>query len=289
MAPREITGDDITQWLDGRSDFSLEMQMLSHLNKLGLEAEHGGTYSDPVTNKPRQFDIRCHARNGECTFKLAVECKALSKSFPLIVQRVPRAEQESFVDVFLAQEILEASGQSIYDTRIKMPGEDCKILRAQNNSKLYPKGGYVGKSTNQIGEKKSGLFANDSEIYDKWSQAIASADDLVSQASEEHERPDRSRAFTIVLPVLVVSDECLWAVNYSPEGQRLSDPERLDEISFFLSKEFWRQGSFYGSYTISHLHLMTRSGFTHFTRMIASKNTNFWNETFQLSALTEIE
>ncbi|MEO0928985.1 MAG: hypothetical protein AAFY63_24400, partial [Cyanobacteria bacterium J06643_13] len=63
MSEYAISAEEINQWLDSQSDFSLEMRVFSHLLSLDFHAEHGGTYSDPVTDKPRQFDIRCSFRD----------------------------------------------------------------------------------------------------------------------------------------------------------------------------------------------------------------------------------
>jgi len=54
-----ISSEEIMEWLDNQSDFSLEMKTVSHLISKDFKVEHGGTYSDPISNRPRQFDIRC--------------------------------------------------------------------------------------------------------------------------------------------------------------------------------------------------------------------------------------
>lgn len=62
MSESEIGANEIVEWLDKQSDFSLEMQVFSHTHKEGFQTvENGGTYEDPVTYLPRQFDIRAKA------------------------------------------------------------------------------------------------------------------------------------------------------------------------------------------------------------------------------------
>jgi len=190
----EIGPSEITEWLDNQSDFTLEMKVFSHTNTLGFEVEHGGTYSDPVTEKPRQFDIRCIVRRDNKSIKLAVECKSLSRDFPLVIQRVPRNEKESFHDVLFAYEP-DGGPINIFDK--------CKILRTEAGSQLYLLGNPVGKACNQIGMKKGKLFASDRQVYDKWAQAISSAHDLIGDSVNEREKLGLKKSLTVVFPVLV--------------------------------------------------------------------------------------
>ncbi|MCB1099885.1 MAG: hypothetical protein KDN22_30235 [Verrucomicrobiae bacterium] len=277
-----IDKDDIASWLDSQSDFALEMKVFSLTTSLGFEAEHGGTYSDPVTDRPRQFDIRSVGRNENRSIKLAIECKSLSTEFPLVIQRVPRTEKESFHDVMYAYE--PDSGP------MGMPNvfDNSKILRTPTGSPLYPIAQPVGKSSNQIGKKNDKLFANDKEVYDKWAQAISSAHDLVDDSVYERERLGFSDSFSVIFPVLIVPDDCLWCVDYDKEGKRLAEPKVTNETSFYISKEYWKKGQMHAAYTASHLHIMTFSGYKHFTGKIAS-NIRFWAEVYPPNNLAEKE
>jgi hypothetical protein len=143
MSENEIGPDQIIEWLDSQSDFTLEMQVFSHTQSLGFHAEHGGTYEDPVTKRPRQFDVRAIARNGtqnKCSIKLAVECKALSSEFPLVIQRSQRSPNESFHEIFHAHKRghFDHKGEPIPSTTI-IPGllPDARILRTKSESSLY--------------------------------------------------------------------------------------------------------------------------------------------------------
>lgn len=72
----------------------------------GIPATHGGTYTDPITGKPSQFDIRaemlCHK---QCGFSFSIECKGLAEDCPLVVSRVPRPAEDSF------HEVVKSSGR----------------------------------------------------------------------------------------------------------------------------------------------------------------------------------
>lgn len=268
MRRKGITAKEIIEWDDAQSSFSLEMRSFQHLISNGYEAEHGGTYSDPVTGKPRQFDIRCKMRKRNRIVKLAIECKALSKDFPLVVQRVPRLRKESFHEIFLAYEPLPP-----------LPFPNSKVMRTESVSVLYPIGDYVGKSLTQVGERNGKIVGSSSEIYDKWAQAISSAYDLVVDCTTEREDMRIKELYAVILPMVVVSDECLWHVDYGINGERISEPENCDEIDFYISKDFWCKGQMCATYTASHIKLLTYTGYKTFIEKLA-RWEHFWNLIF---------
>ncbi len=53
-----VTDTDLVGYLAEVSSFSFEMDCLEFLSGTGFKCDRGGTYWDPVTNKPRQFDFR---------------------------------------------------------------------------------------------------------------------------------------------------------------------------------------------------------------------------------------
>ncbi len=269
MEEKAISENEIKQFLDSQSDFSLEMKVFSYLTEIGFQAEHGGTYTDPVTEKPRQFDIRSTRRVWNKVIKLTVECKALSTEFPFVIQRVPRTEKENY------HEILSCYPPSNDLDRIF---SNSKVLRL--DSKIYPKNDFVGKSSNQIGRKKGELFGNDSEIYDKWAQSISSAYDLIVESPSEREKFNFSEYFIVIFPIVVVSDKCLWSVDYDNLGNRISDPKNIDEVEFYIGKKFWKRGQTCSEYTISHLKVLTLNGFKKFSEMIKSNDLFFWDKVF---------
>lgn len=203
---------DLNEYLStAASDFSFEMQVLKKLRDLGLTCEHGGLYEDPVTKKPREFDIRAFHRTGACYIRLAIECKNLSDHFPLLVSSVPRVQAEAFHDFLVL-----AEPRTTGDPRAQR-------LRALG-SDLYPARGLVVKSTAQVGRvdsKEAPISASDSEVYEKWGQALASAHDLVlaaaRDASEDH---SGQPSFAAVVPVLVVPNDRLWEVSFDENGKQ---------------------------------------------------------------------
>lgn len=275
---RIVTADTIKDYLDSKSDFSLEMKVLSHVNSLDFDTEHGGTYSDPVTDKSRQFDVRCSkdvtsnsiGREETKLFKLSVECKAISPEFPLVIQRVPRSSQESYHEIILSRKPEAGS--------LNFTGQAWSI-RSYASSPIYPTGSFVGKACTQIGYKKDKLVSDDREVYEKWAQAIASAYDLITECIQDRDRLQLKTLYAVVIPVLVIPDNCLWHVDYNELGNRVAEPEHIDEIDFYIGKNYWKMGLQFDEYTVSHLKILTLSGFISFTERIAC-DASFTEQSF---------
>ena len=139
---------------------------------------------------------------------------------------------------------------------------------------LYGAGLPVGKHTFQLRREspKNSFKTGDSDSYDKWSQALASAADLVTRACGAHFRCGVMQIFSFVLPVLVISDNTLWVVDYNDRGQR-SEPKPAEECQLFVDRayEIGRRGV--DPYTITHLHIYTRTGFASFLRGITAPSS----------------
>jgi len=248
---QDITADHIAQFLESRDDFDLELFANRELKEHHWRALHGGTYIDPFTNKPRQFDLQAWSRFPlHCEIFLAVECKSLSTENPLVVSRVPREAIDSYHNI-LRKTYRPAQG----DSSTSVDKIDAGIM-------LYPEQKQVGKSTTQIrwNDNSKKLVSSDSETYDKWSQALSSAADLLATyAKKPHSSVEPT--FVFVLPVLIVSDQSLWVVDYSDSGTRRA-PEQVDEATLFVDREVLIDGVYTKhSFRMSHLNIYTRTGF----------------------------
>jgi hypothetical protein len=120
----------------------------------------------------------------------------------------------------------------------------------------------VGKTTTQIrwAENPKRLIASDAESYEKWSQALASATELVEWAAT-YPAESADPTFAFVMPVLLVNTGTLWVVDYDEGGKRGS-PEQMDEALLYVDRNQEINGR-YGkaTYRLSHLHIYTRKGF----------------------------
>src|SRR4051812_45222497 len=81
---KEITAEDLGEYLNTQDDFDLELWVYRNAKERGLVASHGGTYDDPITQKPRQYDVRAESSVDHHGIALAIECKSLTTSYPLL-------------------------------------------------------------------------------------------------------------------------------------------------------------------------------------------------------------
>lgn len=270
-----ITAPDIKEYLGTQDDFDLELFVYRTAKQLGLVASHGGTYEDPVTKKHRQYDVRASAERNQQRIDLAVECKALRPSFPLVVSCVPRAGDECFHHLILSRTRRPEPGEVYSAIELAQPA----TLAIQGRYSVYHQGDSVGKSTTQIGRNDKGDFvAGDGDVFDKWSQALASADDLIAQASDAHERHSTPMFLTAVIPVLVVSDGTLWIADYSDVGELQRDPWQVNELTLFVGRAY--SSAFGDPFVLSHLHICTRTGISQFLSALVNHRADVWDRLF---------
>ncbi len=168
---------ELIEFLDSSSDFAFELRCMERLSQLGFECQHGGSYIDRVTNKARQFDIRAQKANGALRIRCAVECKNLSSWFPLLIMCVPRTGDESFHElVFSYHPGMMGKQQSPFEMRDPFP-QRCGTIRHPASD--YATGSPVGKSCARVGKAAhdNSIITDDFEVFEKWSQALASAHD----------------------------------------------------------------------------------------------------------------
>ena len=258
-----ITDRDIEEYLQTRSDFDLELFIYRTLQDNGCLATHGGTYIDPIAQKARQYDLRAvwelhrgHAQLPLCRLALAIECKSLSSDAPLLVSRVPRPTDDAC--------------HELIHSWLRQNGRDnlAQVLRPEGPRGIYRPGDPTGKRTAQVSRLTGGGFKdNDRDPYDKWSQALASAADLVRDSVTA--ASDGQQALSLVLPVLVVSDGTLWVADYSEAGTRHGAAHAADAVELFVDREYtWELPALpeVQLYRISHLHIYTRAGFEAFVQ-----------------------
>jgi hypothetical protein len=284
-----IEKTDIEEYAENYSDFSFELKVLSELTRLGFTCQHSGVYEDPVTEKIREFDIKAYIRVGQDEYnyqqlstedilprrstsskkivtikreheiQLAVECKNLGNNYPLVVHCVPRERTESFLEVFY----------SCYHTggiAPIFPTERAKIYRLTSRQNFYIEGELVAKSRAQVGRDNNGIKSNDGEVFDKISQAINSAHDLVNDCYFKGE--ETQEYYTYIIPVLVIPDGKLWQISYDRNGKSIGEPEQITAISHYIGQPWTVEVT----YTISHLEIVTLSGLENFVRKLIPAN-----------------
>jgi hypothetical protein len=266
-----IRETDLIDFLTKYSDFAFELRCLELLSSIGFQCKHGGSYTDCVTKKTRQFDIRAQMRNEKLYVRCAVECKNLSESFPLMVMCIPRVSDESFHELVYSY----PPDRGAFGLLNPALSETCNAIRINEPDSEYRIGGFVGKSCVQVGKDlNESITSNDAEVYEKWSQALSSANDLANDAANSGEEK-KDRFLSLVLPVLVVPDGTLWKADYQMNGKRINDPVQTERCSFFVGQSY-NIGLFKTTdLVISHLEFVTLSGLENLMKTILVRD-NSW-------------
>ncbi len=251
LAP--ITTAEIKTYASTRDDFGLELYAYRIALENGFEASHAGTYTDSVTYKPRQYDVRAFIERGQRRIDLAIECKSIQAGCPLLISRVARVGAESFHEV--VHSFKRELRLHYMPTKLHLPAKSVRIHGAHS---IYGESEFVGKTMAQLQRTNGGIDSNDSSVYEKWSQALASAEELIFNSIYRYENLDENDGLAAILSVLVVSDQSLWVIDYSGDGTIVDEPKRVDDATLYLGREYSRPGSL--SFTMSHLHIVTKTG-----------------------------
>jgi hypothetical protein len=263
---KPMTAADIKKYLETRDDFALELRTFHACKKRGFSASHGGTYSDPITQKSRQYDVRASIQRDNRRVQLAVECKSLRSFYPLVVSCTPRAQSESYHEIVVSV--------PLKPERQPLP-KNAKSIRLSETESIYRVGEPVGKATVQVGKAPNGDFiGGDAEVFEKWAQAISSAEDLIAH-SQDYLAQTTPCFSTVTIPVLVVANDTLWTVAYSAEGQQLSDPKQTVGCEFYIGKDVGSAFPLF-KYTLSHLHILTFDGFAGYLDRLGV-NDHYWD------------
>jgi hypothetical protein len=264
-----VTAADLEKYLASADDFAFELRCLHSLSERpALRLEHGGTYTDPVSEKSRQFDIRARMEVENLRVSLAVECKNISQVQPLLVSRVPRAHSEAVHNLLVPEPTAETGDYFA----IRIPKHiHTKSVPVADPLSVYKAGALVGKSVTRVGvgsgQNAPEFVADDSEVFDRWAQAISSAYDLISEADDYFRKKDADPKAYWIVPVLVVPDGVLWVADYDTKGTVQGAPYQVDEVEIYLDHSACQRGLMI-SYSISHLHFVTAKGLLQFVDRI---------------------
>jgi hypothetical protein len=275
---------DIRNVVTKEDDFGHEMRVGHVIRSCpAIQVQHGGTYTDSVTQKPRQFDYRCSLRQERAKLSLAVECKNLSPSVPLVVCGTTRREDEAFHD------LIESRNGTFKRGSATLVGLSSVTRRARREDAFYPPNSFVGKSLVRIQTDRNPMVrTQDSDVYDKWAQALSSAVELAESACNSAENLSHTAFFTAVLPAVVVPDDLLWRLVYDENGSVSADPAQVNECELFVGRKIEVGGAegtpLFHVFTFSHVHFFTLSGFGSFLSRMAL-NQHAWAKLFTHDAL----
>lgn len=220
---------------------------------------HGGTYRDQATGKSRQFDFRCRVSKGykrSQNILLAVECKNLNTEFPVVVCGRPRVDKEDY-HVFID---LESPGKA-------------SLRKVEGINSIYRPDEFVGKSVLRLKRKDNRLCSDgDTEIYDRWTQALASSFDLANQAAQSSEPTGAS---TFIMPMVVVPDTALWIASYNDNGTLSSDPTPTDHCHYYVDFKLPIELPL----VLTHIHFVTLTGLRELLSLFVSDRRK-WDTIF---------
>lgn len=262
LKTEEISATDLSEYLNSHSDFSFELSVLKMLRESNIECEHGGHYQDPVTNKPREFDIRAIKTIKNFRVRMAIECKNIRGNFPVLISCIPRHEQDSYHQIAFLDDSAVPLDESMVAPYLagRFYPSKAETQNVRGNHSLYKPGEPVGKSTVQVGrDNKAEIFANDSELYEKWGQCISSADDLVRRTYHDGEDGEMLYVSTVI-PFVVVPNDRLWIATYDNDGKLTSAPEPMNRCSCFIGKDYEMDKLAGARMTLSHVEIVTFNG-----------------------------
>ncbi len=250
----ELTQESVKRYATENTDFGFEMKALRALKAYDWDVEHSGTYVDPISKKNREFDLRASKQFKKWPYKvwLNVECKNIAPSFPLIVQTVQRTR--------------EAFHEIIHYT---MNGSQPQVARSTVFSRYKNnQDDWVAKSFDQVrlDRKKDELVSSDGKTFDKMSQALNSAHGLIQRSVPSDVKKD---ARFVIIPVLVIPDNCLWRLRYNDDGEPIGEPEKIESTQYFIDQSWpiFLQG-IEADYTMSHLEIVTISSIGKFVNSL---------------------
>ena len=106
--------------------------------------------------------------------------------------------------------------------------------------------------------RSKSITSTDGDIFDKISQAVNSAYDLITDS--QNLKITTHSYFSLIFPVLVIPDNTLWQIKYDEQGARQGKPERIKRVSYFIGKEWFTSSGLQSiTYSISHLEIVTFS------------------------------
>lgn len=293
-----ICPSDLVDFLKEDSSFAFEMKVRELFATPRCRYWHSGTYNDPHTGLPRQFDLRVELNYQTSflpiRFAMAIECKCLSEFAPMLVYRSPRSAYESGHQLMamtcgdrhaiLTSIDPQLSRYEIFPIRNSdrtYPFPSLCVIDIQPNSSAYRSHGeYVGKAIDIISRDGSRRFkSGDKDVYARWTQALQSASDMLPFGAGTF-YDDKRPVIHLVLPILVVPDERLFVVDFDNFGIQQGDPSRAESTSFFVDYRPPNRNIEGPEFKFGHLEIMTYSALKSFVKCSVGSSDPAIFETF---------
>ena len=289
-APKPITQADLSQFVQEESSFAFEMKVRELFAAKRFRYRHGGTYDDPHTGLPRQFDVTVdlNLSGAYIPFRLrmAIECKCLSEFAPMLVYRSPRSAYEAGHHV-IARTCGDRDAVEGYMQHHANPPKfsggtgpfpECCTLELPASRCMYSSGEFVGKSIECVSKDRVGNFkGGDKEIYGRWSQALQSASALLPNVTGDFYGNEK---FVInwIIPILVVPDDRLYVVDFDDAGTQRGDPALTGRTSFFVDYKPTTISIDGPEFRFGHLEIMTFSALKNFVERATGEDSRIFVE-----------
>ena len=272
---KKISKEDVDKYISISSDFAFELKAFNKLHELEskysgqCEYQHSGTYTDTITGRSREFDIRFSIQSSKYKVIFAIECKNIDSELrPLVAHCVKRTEKEAY------HHAIENRYSTVNGIQKMRSTGYVRVSKLTENSIYgHSSNRIVCKSLNQVWKKQENnkdvtgkVVANDGEIYDKWAQAVSSAHDILNQECYQLSKSDSDLdCQTVIIPILVVPDNSIYKVVFDETGNVKGDSEIVEYISYFLGTELkidttrlkHNGEADQPSYTLSHLEVVS--------------------------------
>ena len=261
-----FVSEELDIYLETADDFAFELKCFAAVKELGFQCTHGGSYIDRITEKPRQYDIRAQALSDKFQVRCAIECKNIPASHPVLVCCTPRVADEAFHDLILAWQSGDNPWSMLGDRR------QCIVYPAEGMR--YPCDGPVGKDIKRVARtaEPAEYSAASGDVFDAWSQALASAEGLVKIAAADGMRY-LARTLTLVLPIVVVPDDALWVVEFDGNGHR-NEPVLSHGCAFYVGHRCDTGDN--SVVRLTHIEFVTLSGLCHMLANVLSDDRHLW-------------
>ena len=230
---------------------------------------HGGTYIDSITHKPRQFDFRAVLELDDKRVVLAIECKNLPASSPLVICGCERRLDEATHD------FIDSRVGRFVEKGITSVGASSATRRASGTDSFYLPGNFVGKSLLRLKKEKYVTSIPDADVYDRWAQALSSSIELAFLACLAAHKPPKSHIYSAVLPLVVVPDGSLWRAAYNSSGEIEQEPVSVNDAELYVGRNLricacpGQSKTLEHDFCFSHVHFLTMTGLKSFISKLA--------------------
>jgi len=275
-------GDAYTNYYIENSDLNFEIEINDIVSKIGFLTKHSGRYLDATAQKLREYDILATMLGymyidggGQIErfdhLELVIECKNVSRDCPVIIGLREKSEREYCLKFYNGS-----------NARVEMRRDYVNFNGMARMPSLFPVEFFeftgveimqVARKDGKQGERPLKAPANDTAIYEKWSQAvhhtIARYNELIPKCYHaKHRQIYKNRIWCI--PMVVVPDGSLYAAqNNNGKVTVMETSAVMYRIGYEYQHSDPELNDLSDPVHISSCYFLTKSGLSSFLRLFA--------------------